>query len=143
MNLQFFQSDANIPRQKKRAHLDDADKRASAASKGSKCHHLFYICFCCSYLHLSIKQQLFFTSFKPKNFFVKFQKLYLGFSGFPTFSYRNRKKAYEQLDRNPCIVNVNIQSGSAAPVFTFHSHPLPEFLLQSALPILQLQLSST
>ena len=28
-------------------------------------------------------------------------------------------------------------------VFTFHSHPLPEFLLQSALSVLQLQLSGT
>lgn len=33
-------------------------------------------------------------------------------------------------------INVNVD------VFTFHSHPLPELLLQSALPILQLQLSS-
>lgn len=87
----------------------------------------------------------FFTSCKPKNFFVKFQKYFFGFWGSPTssFLYINRKKAHEQLDRNPCIVNVNIPSDSAAPVVTFHSHPLPEFLLQSALPILQLQLSST
>lgn len=33
-------------------------------------------------------------------------------------------------------INVNVDA------FTFHSHPLPELLLQSALPILQLQLSS-